>query len=198
MPQNHNLRADIQFPAQLCDQHLVFNTTWGLFSPREIDEGTELLLRYLPEFKPGERIIDLGCGYGPIGVSLAAANPQSEIIMLDKDFVAVDYANKNAQQNRLNNARAILSNGLSAVNGETFDAVISNVPAKVGKEMWSIMLEDAYRGLKPGGSVWFVSINGLRAYFKRTMQQQFGNYKKVKQSRNYVIHRAVKGNQVRS
>jgi len=198
MPQNHNLRADIQFPVQLCDQRLVFNTTWGLFSPREIDEGTELLLRYLPEFKPGERIIDLGCGYGPIGVSLAAANPQSEIIMLDKDFVAVDYANKNAQQNRLNNARAILSNGLSAVNGESFDAVISNVPAKVGKEMWSIMLEDTYRGLKPGGSVWFVSINGLREYFKRTMQQQFGNYKKVKQSRNYVIHRAVKGNQERS
>lgn len=192
MTQTKNLRADLQLHTQLCGQSLTFNTTWGLFSPKEIDEGTQLLLDYLPAFKPNSHLVDLGCGYGPIGITLAATNPDSQIMMLDKDFVAVDYANKNVQQNQLTNAEAMLSNGLSAVRGQSFDAVISNVPAKVGKEMWSIMLEDAWRGLNPGGSVWFVSINGLRDYFKRTMREQFGDYKKIKQSRNYVVHRAIK------
>jgi 16S rRNA (guanine1207-N2)-methyltransferase len=65
------LRAPIQLEAELRGQQLMLNSTWGLFSPREIDEGTRLLLRYV-EVAPDADCLDLGCGYGPIGLTLAA------------------------------------------------------------------------------------------------------------------------------
>jgi len=186
------LRRDQTIECTLMDQPLTLHSTWGLFSPREIDAGTQLLLDHAPTPPAGSTIVDLGCGYGPIGTAMAKACPDSRVILLDKDFVAIDYAQGNLGRNRLANAEARLSNGLSAVDGEAFDRLYSNVPAKVGKEMWQIMLYDTWRGLRPGGEVWFVSINGLREYFKRTMKEQFGNYDKVKQGKTYTVHRAMK------
>ncbi|MCL7744622.1 methyltransferase [Guyparkeria hydrothermalis] len=186
------LRHDQVIQCELLGQPLTLHSTWGLFSPREIDAGTRLLLEHTPVPPAGSTIVDLGCGYGPIGASMAKACPDSRVVLLDKDFVAVDYAQGNLGRNRLENAEARLSNGLSAVDGEGFDRLYSNVPAKVGKEMWQIMLFDTWQGLKPGGEVWFVSINGLREYFKRTMKERFGNYDKVKQGKTYTVHRAVK------
>ena len=186
------LRADIIQQVQLMNQPLRLHSTWGLFSPREIDAGTRLLLELVDLPKPHAHVVDLGCGYGPIGLTLAKAEPTTRVTLLDKDFVACDYARANAQRNQLDNVEVLLSNGLSALKGQRFDRLLSNVPAKVGKEMWSIMLLDAWRGLNPGGDIWFVSINGLRDYFKRTMKEQFGNYEKVKQGRDYTVHRAVR------
>jgi len=186
------LRRDQVIECRLLDRPLVFHSTWGLFSPREIDAGTRLLLAHSPVPPAGSTIVDLGCGYGPIGVAMANACADSRTILLDKDFVAVDYAQGNIGRNRVENAEARLSNGLAAVEGMCFDRLYSNVPAKVGKEMWQLMLFDTWRGLNRGGEVWFVSINGLRQYFKRTMTEQFGNYDKVKQGKTYTVHRAVK------
>jgi 16S rRNA G1207 methylase RsmC len=186
------LRRDQVIECRLLERPLVLHSTWGLFSPREIDAGTRLLLEHGPVPPAGSTIVDLGCGYGPIGIAMANACPDSRTILLDKDFVAVDYAAGNIGRNRVANAEARLSNGLSAIDGQRFDRLYSNVPAKVGKEMWRLMLFDTWRGLNPGGEVWFVSINGLRQYFKRTMGEQFGNYEKVKQGKTYTVHRAVK------
>ncbi len=186
------LRADLVQTTTLMDQSLTMHSTWGLFSPREIDEGTRLLMGFLDAPKPGQTIVDLGCGYGPIGLALAKAQPEAEVILLDKDFVACEFAASNATRNHLKNAIVKPSNGLSAIRGQHVDRIVSNVPAKVGKEMWSIMLWDAAEALNPGGDIWFVSINGLRDYFKRTFKEQFGNYEKIKQGQNYTIHRAIK------
>ena len=186
------LRRDQVIECRLLERPLVFHSTWGLFSPREIDAGTRLMLEHSPVPPAGSTIVDLGCGYGPIGIAMASACRDSRTLLLDKDFVAVDYAQGNIGRNRVENAEARLSNGLSAVEGMRFDRLYSNVPAKVGKEMWQLMLYDTWRGLTPGGEVWFVSINGLRQYFKRTMTEQFGNYDKVKQGKTYTVHRAVK------
>lgn len=190
------LRADLIQTVELMGRPLTLHSTWGLFSPRDIDAGTLMLLDHLDPPRPDSHIVDLGCGYGPIGLSQAAVEPTTRVTLLDKDFVACRYAEANAQRNRLNNVEVLLSNGLSAMPdsrfGTRFDRLLSNVPAKVGKELWSIMLLDAWRGLNPGGDIWFVSINGLRDYFKRTMKEQFGNYEKIKQGRDYTIHRAEK------
>ena len=186
------LRTDLVQTTTLMDQSLTLHSTWGLFSPREIDEGTRLLMSFLDAPKPGQTVVDLGCGYGPIGLALAKAQPQSEVILLDKDFVACEFSAGNATRNHLKNAIVRPSNGLSAIRGQHVDRIVSNVPAKVGKEMWSIMLWDAAEALNPGGDIWFVSINGLRDYFKRTFKEQFGNYEKIKQGQNYTIHRAIK------
>jgi len=186
------LKADIQFTEVLKDKTLQFRSTWGIFSPREIDAGTHLLLKHL-DIKEDEIALDLGCGYGPIGLTIAACALKGEIHMVDKDFMAVEYANRNAELNGLNHAKAYLSNGLSNVPKDLqFTTVVSNVPAKVGKEMLSIMLHDIHAQLAPGGQLVVVTINGLRDYMKRNFNEVFGNYKKVKQGKDYTISRAVK------
>jgi len=186
------LKQDIHFQTELKGIPMVFHSTWGVFSPRQIDSGTDLLLQHL-DIKLGENALDIGCGYGPLGLIMAHLSQTGQVHMVDKDFVAVDYANKNAELNQIPNAKAYLSNGLSNVPKEIlFDTVVSNIPAKVGKEMLSIMLHDVHQQLAPGGQFVVVTINGLRQYMKRNFMEVFGNYEKVKQGKDYTISRAVR------
>ena len=186
------LKQDIVFEAELAGHRFIFHTTWGLFSPRQIDSGTALLLRHL-DVRPDERALDIGCGYGPLGLAIAAQAPQGQVHMVDKDFVAVDYARANARRNGLNNVEAYLSNGLSHVPADArFTTVVSNIPAKVGKELLTILLWDSWQHLEPGGQMVVVTINGLRQFMKRHMLEIFGNYDKVKQGRDYTVSRAVR------
>jgi 16S rRNA G1207 methylase RsmC len=186
------LRADIDFSAELGGRVLHLYSTWGLFSPREIDEGTRLLLDHV-EVTPGDDCLDLGCGYGPIGLTLAALAPAGQTLMVDKDFIAVDYANRNAARNGLGNARAQLSNGFAQIDPTLrFDLIASNIPAKVGKELLAILLHDAHARLRPGGRLYLVTINGLRQYMKRNLGEVFGNYDKVKQGPHYTVALAVR------
>ncbi|WP_028487343.1 class I SAM-dependent methyltransferase [Thiomicrorhabdus chilensis] len=188
----NELKQDLHIEANLMGNPLRFATTWGIFSPREIDSGTDLFLRYL-QVKDDEVALDIGCGYGPIGLAIAASAVKGEVHMVDKDFVAVEYANKNAEMNGLSNAKAYLSNGLSSVPKDIeFTTVVSNIPAKVGKEMLSILLHDVHQQLAPGGQFVVVTINGLRQYMKRNFIEVFGNYEKVKQGKDYTISRCVK------
>lgn len=186
------LRRDIHFTAELGGRSLALHSTWGLFSPREIDEGTRLLLDHL-DIASSDDCLDLGCGYGPIGLTLAVLAPQGRTLMVDKDFVAVDYANRNARLNGLNNATAQLSNGFDQIEPRLrFDLIASNVPAKVGKELLAILLHDAQARLRPGGRLYLVTINGLRQYMKRNLTEVFGNYDKLKQGAHYTVALARK------
>ena len=185
------VRRDIEFSDTLCGQPLKFRTTWGIFSPKAIDEGTRLLLSHL-EVNPTDDCMDLGCGYGPIGITVAKLAPQGRTLMVDKDYVAVEYAKKNIEINSLKNAEARLSNAFSAVGDQQFDLIVSNIPAKVGKEMLAIINQDAMDHLRPGGRFYVVSVNGLRQLFKREFTEVFGNYKKVKQGKNYTVSMARK------
>ncbi len=185
-------REDIKFSATLCGQTLQFRSTWGIFSPREIDAGTQLLMQYI-EVKPDDNCLDLGCGYGPIGLTLAKLAARGQTLLLDKDFMAVEYSTKNARLNRLDNATAMLSNGFQHIDKNLrFNIVASNVPAKVGKEMMSLMLYDAWQHLEDGGKIYLVTVNGLRQYMKRNLSEIFGNYRKLKQGKAYTVHMAQK------
>lgn len=186
------LRADIRFHEELGQNEFVFRTTWGLFSPRGIDEGTRLLVEHI-EVAEDADCLDLGCGYGPIGLFMAKAAPGGGALMLDKDFVAVEYANRNARDNNLHNARAELSNGFDHIDPALhFDVIASNLPAKVGKELLTLYLHDALQRLRPDGRLYLVTINGLRQFIKRNLEQVFGNYKKLKQGRSYTVAMARK------
>ncbi|MFZ0791833.1 MAG: methyltransferase [Chromatiaceae bacterium] len=181
------LRRDIRFDAELRGHTLTLHSIWGLFSPREIDEGTRLRLDQV-QVAPDADCLDLGCGYGPIGLALAALAPRGHTLLVDKDFVAVDYANANARLNGLGNARALLSNGFDQVPKDLrFDLIASNIPAKVGKELLAILLHDARDRLKPGGRLYVVTINGLREFMKRNLKEVFGNYDKLKQGSHYTV-----------
>ncbi|MCU7922422.1 MAG: methyltransferase [Candidatus Thiodiazotropha sp. (ex Dulcina madagascariensis)] len=186
------LRRDIVFSDNLAGEQLLFHSTWGIFSPREIDEGTRLLVERL-EIASTDNCLDLGCGYGPIGLFMARRAPQGETLLVDKDFMAVEYSNANAARNRLPNAKAILSNGFDHIDPSMhFDVIASNIPAKVGKEMLSLILHDAAMRLNPRGRLYLVTINGLRQYMKRNLNQVFGNYRKLKQGKSYTVALAIK------
>ena len=186
------LKQDLTIQVNLLDHDLTFKTRWGVFSPRAIDEGTQLFLKHV-DIQESDKCLDLGCGYGPIGLAVAKSCPRGEVHMVDKDFIAVELSNTNAKLNNTNNAQAYLSDAFSAV-GKTdyFDQVLSNVPAKVGREQLSIILYDAYDALKPGGKITFVTINGLRHFIKDNFKSVFGNYKKLKQGQKYTIAQAIK------
>jgi 16S rRNA G1207 methylase RsmC len=186
------LREDIVFTGELAGERLQFHSTWGIFSPREVDEGTRLLVERM-QILPTDNCLDLGCGYGPIGLYMARCAPQGQTLMVDKDFMAVQYSNANAGRNGLNNAKAILSNGFDHVDaGLRFDTIASNIPAKVGKEMLCLILHDARERLNQNGKLYVVTINGLRQYMKRNLDEIFGNYKKLKQGKHYTVAMAVK------
>ncbi|MCG7897891.1 MAG: methyltransferase [Candidatus Thiodiazotropha weberae] len=186
------LRKDIVFSTDLAGEHLIFHSTWGIFSPKEIDIGTQLLVNLL-EIEPGDSCLDLGCGYGPIGLYMARRAYQGKTLLVDKDFMAVEYANANAVRNNLNNAKAVLSNAFDHIDPKAkFDVIASNIPAKVGKEMLSLILYDAYTRLNSGGKLYVVTINGLRQYMKRNLNDIFGDYKKLKQGKTYTVAMAQK------
>jgi 16S rRNA G1207 methylase RsmC len=186
------LKKDLSIQTTLLGHDLTLKTRWGVFSPRAIDEGTLLLMKYL-DINEHDKCLDLGCGYGPIGLSVAKSCPQGEVHMVDKDFVAIELSNNNAKLNHIDNAQAYLSDAFSSVNKDNyFDQIISNVPAKVGREQLSIILYDAHDALKPGGKITFVTINGLRNFIKDNFKSVFGNYKKLKQGQKYTISQAIK------
>ena len=184
---NRKIRADLAIEFE----GLRFATTWGLFSPRAIDEGSRLLLDYL-ELEPDSSCLDLGCGYGVLGLVMARRAPGGHTLLVDKDFVAVDYAEKNRCANRIDNASCLLSNGFAQVPPQQFDVIVSNIPAKVGKEMLYLYLFDALEYLRPGGSFYIVTITGLRQFFKRGFSEVFGHYEKIKQGKTYTVARGVK------
>jgi 16S rRNA G1207 methylase RsmC len=186
------LKQDLTIQVNLLDHDLTFKTRWGVFSPRAIDEGTQLFLKHV-DIQEFDKCLDLGCGYGPIGLAVAKSCPKGEVHMVDKDFIAVELSNANAKLNNINNAQAYLSDAFSLVDKtDYFDQVLSNVPAKVGREQLSIILYDAYDALKPGGKITFVTINGLRHFIKDNFKSVFGNYKKLKQGQKYTIAQAIK------
>ena len=126
-----NLRQDIIFDETLRGETLSYHTTWGLFSPKGIDEGSRLLLDHM-QVNEDDDTLDLGCGYGPLGLTLARLAPKGTSVLVDKDFVAVDYSRKNAEINGITNADIFLSNGFSQIGDRHFDLIVSNLPAKTG------------------------------------------------------------------
>ena len=185
------LREDIVFSEKLRGYDLKFHTTWGLFSPKNVDEGSRLLLD-LMEVDEDDDTIDLGCGYGPLGLTMAKLAPKGRHLLVDKDFVAVEYSQKNAELNGLKNTEIILSNGFNQVGDRRFDVIVSNLPAKTGKELYYLYFYDALERLNPGGRIYVVTISGLRQFVSRAFKEVFGNYKKVKQGKVYTVAMAVK------
>ena len=186
------LKKDIVLDIELFDSKLKLHTRWGTFSPRAIDDGTKLLMKYFSA-DIDDICLDLGCGYGPIGLALAKHCSKGQIHMVDKDFVAVELANYNAKLNNIVNAKAYLSDAFLQVPSDIkFNQIVSNIPAKVGREQLSIILYDALDSLKPGGVITVVTINGLKDFIKNNFKSVFGNYKKIKQGQKYVISQAIK------
>ena len=188
-PAIEELRRDLDFSVDLRGRSYRFNSTWGLFSPRAVDLGTRLLLKHIHVSEDAD-CLDVGCGYGPIGLVMATLASRGSTLMVDKDFVAVDYARRNAERNHITNIEVQLSDGLRQVQGRSFDVIATNLPAKSGKEFYTLLFHDAWRGLNTGGCLYVVSLSGLRKFVARLLQEQFGNCTKLKTSGQYTLARA--------
>lgn len=190
-PSIGELKRDITFDAELRGNKLSFRSTWGLFSPAAIDAGSRLLIEEM-EISRKDAVLDVGCGYGAIGIAAASLASEGKAHLVDKDFVAVEYAKKNIAANGLKNTEAYLSNLFSGVPPQVkFDVVLSNPPAQGGRELLSIFLNDAYARLNPGGKLYVVTVSGLKEFIKRNFEEVFGNYRKIRQSGSHVVALAL-------
>ncbi|MBN2392581.1 MAG: methyltransferase [Anaerolineae bacterium] len=142
---------------------LKFNVAQDLFSSNQIDVGTARLLRTLVDAPPFAKILDLGCGYGPLGLTLKALYPGSVVHAVDRDALALDYTRQNALLNGLTDVQVYASLGYDDVSARDFDLIISNIPGKAGETVIASMLRDAVHFLRPGGLVAVVVVAPLEA-----------------------------------
>jgi len=184
----NNIKKDLLIEKTLRGQEMKFYSTWGLFSPEKIDEGSELLINNI-KVDESINILDLGCGYGAVGLTLAKSAPKSNVHLIDKDFVAVEYTKKNIKLNNLLNCQVYLSNGFDQIENK-FDIIVSNIPAKVSKELFWIWFQEAKEHLSQNGSFYVVAVSGLKDFLKRNLTMVFGNCEKLAQSKTYSVFRS--------
>jgi 16S rRNA (guanine1207-N2)-methyltransferase len=146
-------------------RRLELQVAQDLFSSHEVDVGTRLLLRTLagPEHAGRRLVLDLGCGYGPLGLALRAAAADRVAHLVDRDALAVEYARENAARNRLDGVEVYGSLGYADVRAAGFDLIVSNIPAKAGPPVIERLLLGGAGLLAPGGLVAVVVITPLRA-----------------------------------
>ena len=176
----------------LPDRTLRLTSAWGLFSAKGIDEGTALLLGELIALPPASRVLDFGCGYGALGLTLAALWPDAEVALIDKDVLAVETCALNIEAAGLTNARASLSPGFRDAPPGPYDLIVSNLPAQAGNEALDAILLEAWERLGPSGSLVVVTVNGLRRYVRRRFEAVFGNYHKAHQGPRHTVAQGVR------
>ena len=137
-------------------RELVFETDAGVFSKGRVDRGTRELIKAVT-LDDGESFLDLGCGWGPVGISVAASHPTSEVWMVDVNERACELARANAQANGLRNAVVLCGDGLAAVGGRKFDVIATNPPIRAGKSIVYRLVEEARDHLNPGGRFYAVA-----------------------------------------
>lgn len=169
---------------------LQFKTKPGLFSKNEIDVGSRMLIDNV-DVSSSDTVLDLGCGYGAIG--LALASEVRKVYMVDIDIRAVKYSVLNAELNGLKNVEIIASDGFEEVPKEIqFDVVVSNPPTHQPKEALVGFIHDAYTRLNAGGRLYFVTEKRISPMIRREVERVFDNYKSVASGHEFIVCEAIK------
>lgn len=166
-----------------------FKSDNGVFSKKEVDFGSRLLVESfnLNEAVEGN-ILDVGCGYGPIGISIAAAYPDRTIEMIDINSRAVELSKENAASNGIANVNIYESDRFDKVASNQFAAILTNPPIRAGKSVVHEILEESYRSLVAGGELWVViqKKQGASSAMDK-MEQLFGNIEVPVKKKGYYI-----------
>ncbi|BBI36049.1 class I SAM-dependent methyltransferase [Cohnella abietis] len=155
-PQSASNRQD--FETLLRGFKLRLTSDAGVFSRDGVDYGSRVLIEGM-EFPSDAKVLDIGCGYGPIGLIAARLAPQGHVTLIDINERAVELAKHNAKVNGVHNVSFAYSDLFSAVEAETFDVILSNPPIRAGKAVVHQLLEQSWARLNPGGKTWVVIQN---------------------------------------
>lgn len=171
-----------------------FVTDSGVFSRKTVDYGSRILIdAFNWEEIPKEGcILDVGCGYGPIGLSIAYASHRF-IEMVDINRRAVELAKVNANQNQIKEVSIHQSNIYEDLDLEVYAAVVSNPPIRAGKKVVHKILTEAYVRLMMGGTLTIVIRKKQGApSAQKKMQEIFGNAEIITKDKGYYIIKSVK------
>ncbi len=135
---------------------LAFETREGLFSPAHADHGTLAMLSYA-DFQPGMRVLDLGCGWGLVGIAAAKMCGAENVWMADIDPLAVESARENAARNGVSGAHFCVSDGFSGIDAAGFDIILSNPPYQSDFSVAKGFIEKGFNRLKIGGRMLMVT-----------------------------------------
>ncbi|WP_050182422.1 class I SAM-dependent methyltransferase [Domibacillus robiginosus] len=182
-----------QFTFDLRGRSYIFETDAGVFSKSEVDFGSRLLIETFEWPEVDGPILDAGCGYGPIGLSIAPEQLNRTVHMIDVNERALDLARKNAQRNKVENIRIYKSDRLQDVTEEGFGAVLTNPPIRAGKDVVFDMIQTGFAKLAEGGDLWVViqKKQGAPSAMKE-MERLAGSCDVAAKSKGYFILRAKK------
>ena len=179
-----------RFTTTLRDHELTFTTSSGVFSKEHIDIGSRLLIEQCI-IENGWDVLDLGCGYGAVGIAIAKAYPEAKIVCSDVNERAVALTKENAKENGVD-IMTVPSDGYEHVKGP-FDTILLNPPQTAGRDVCLRLLKEAKEHLKDGGMLQIVARPNkggktLAAFMKET----FGNVDVLGKGSGYRVYRSVK------
>lgn len=172
------------------DRELELEILPGVFSQYGIDTGSKILLEVV-DIPENSEVLDLGCGCGVMGLTIAMRNTGTNVLMVDSDIRAVRLSRLNTKKNNIRNVTVELGDVTKDIPADKkFDVVVSNPPTHQGKEVVKEFIEGSYEVLKKGGSVFFV-VNRMESVLKR-LREVFGNSEKIVRRQGYIVFKAVK------
>src|SRR5690554_569656 len=180
------------FTTRLRGREFIFWTGAGVFSRERVDPGTRLLVENLV-FSGAQAPLDLGCGYGVIGLVIAGELPEVRVCLSDPNKRAVGLAEKNAACNGITNVCIKEGLGFTPWTSRRFDLIACNPPLRVGKKPVLDLFQQAAGRLLAGGSLWTVirTAQGAKSYI-RELEGIFHRVQVVEVKSGYRVIRAVK------
>jgi 16S rRNA (guanine1207-N2)-methyltransferase len=179
-----------ELSATLLGNQLTFVTDSGMFSLKRIDPGSRLLIE-AAELPQQGSVLDLGCGYGAVGIALAKAHPALAFVLVDVNRRAVACAKLNAKRNKTQNVKAM--DGDLYKDLGSFSAIICNPPQSAGKDLCLCIIVEAKGHLNPAGTLQLVVRHnrGGKALMA-AMQETFGNVTTVAKKAGYHVYLSQK------
>ncbi len=170
-------------------KQIVFRTSSGIFSPKRIDKATLLLIENM---RLGDKILDLGCGYGPIGIAAAHLKPGCSVTMVEINERAAMLARENLSLNHTKNVRVIESDFFEKVD-DRFDTILMNPPMALGLKRIFLLIEECREHLAVGGTLQIVARhNKGGARIAARMQEVFGNVETLAKSGGFRVYMSVR------
>lgn len=169
-----------------------FTSDAGVFSKTGIDYGSRVLIEAI-DIAENAHVLDVGCGYGPMGLSAAYLATKGHVTMVDVNERAVQLAKENAKLNGITNVTILESDLFSAVKGKMFDVILTNPPIRAGKSTVHTIFEEAFEHLNTNGTLWIVIQKKQGApSAKAKLEELFDTIEEVTKDKGYRIFKATK------